>query len=180
MAKYHAGYSEDADLKEMLFSDLYYNQVTGELYWVKQTRKRVLGKPVGTPHSSGYLLFSTGINGKIYSLRVHRVCWLLAYGEWPVGFVDHKNRDRSDNRLENLRLASNQENAQNTALPVTNKSGFRGVSWSEYHKKWVARIGIGNQKHKFVGYFNCPTAAAFAYDKASLEYHKDYGVRNFL
>ena len=179
MSSYAKGYQNDNDLKDLLLSDLDYNRNTGEVYWNKQTIKRVLDKPAGTKHSSGYLILSTGVNGKVYSLRMHRVVWLLAYGEWPIGFVDHINNDRTDNRLSNLRLANSNQNSRNCVMHVTNKSGYRGVSWSEYHNKWVARIGLGDQGHKFLGYFKCKTAAAVAYDQASLKYHGDYGKRNF-
>jgi len=178
MAKYTPGYQKDNDLKELLLSEMRYNPDTGELWWVKGGPRRNTERPVGTVHSSGYLIFSTGVNSNIYSLRAHRVAWLLYYGDWPKGFLDHVNKDGLDNRITNLRAASYPENNRNKSLPSNNKSGYRGVSWSSYHKKWVARIGTG-EKHKFLGYFNCPTVAAMQYDKASIKYHGDFGVKNF-
>lgn len=179
MSKYASGYMEDEELSSLLRNDLSYDEDTGHLKWKTYKRRRNMDKPVGTEHSSGYLLFSTGVSGKVYSLRVHRVVWFLVHDEWPEHFVDHINRDRTDNRLANLRLASDTQNARNSTLPITNKSGYRGVSWSAYHKKWVARIGLGGNNHKFLGYFGCPTVAALAYDSASREHHKEFGGRNF-
>lgn len=46
-------------------------------------------------------------------LWAHRVAIALSEGEWPVGEVDHINRDKADNRRENLRVVSHQENAMN-------------------------------------------------------------------
>lgn len=179
MSSYAKGYQSDQDLSNLLLSDLDYHPDTGHVYWNKQTVKRVLNKPVGTNHSSGYLLMSTGVNGKVYSLRVHRVVWLLAYGEWPEGFVDHINNDRTDNRFSNLRLATTNQNSRNCVMHATNKSGYRGVSWAKHRSKWVARIGLGDRGHKFLGYYDCPIEAAKVYDAESLKHHGDYGKRNF-
>ena len=179
MSKYSNGYMEDEYLKKLLLNELSYDPSTGNIFWSVKKPRRNMDKPVGTKHSSGYLIFSTGVNSKVYSLRVHRVVWLLLHGDWPEHFVDHINRDRTDNRAENLRAASNTENARNSSIPSTNKSGYKGVSWSEYHNRWVARIGVGNKVHKFLGYYKCPTVAAIAYDNASKEYHGDFGGRNF-
>ena len=68
------------------------------------------GKPVGSKHHSGYLRFRR--NNKYY--LVHRIIWELHYGAIPEGmWIDHKNRIRDDNRIENLRLADRYQNAQN-------------------------------------------------------------------
>jgi hypothetical protein len=178
MSKYSSGYKNDEKLRRLLVTEMRYDPDTGDLWWIKSGPRRKLDKPVGTMHSSGYLIFSTGVGGKIYSLRAHRVAWLLYYGSWPEGFLDHINKKPSDNRVINLRSASYPENNRNKSMSSTNKSGYRGVSWSSYHNKWVARIGTG-ERHKFIGCFNCPTVAALAYDKASRKYHKSFGVRNF-
>jgi len=179
VSSYSSGYMVDKELRCLLLNEMSYDVCTGNLYWTKKSRKRNMEDPVGTKHSSGYLLFSTGVSGKVYSLRAHRFVWLKSYGVWPKHFVDHKNRDRSDNRLSNLREATDSENACNAVLASNNKSGYRGVSWSSCHRKWVARIGLGNKKHKFLGYYDCPKDAALSYDRASLEHHRHFGVRNF-
>ena len=58
---------------------------------------------------------------------VHRLAWFLVHGEQPDD-IDHINRDRSDNRLCNLRNVSRKVNAANNAS--------RGVCWT--NQKWVA------------------------------------------
>jgi hypothetical protein len=54
--------------------------------------------------------------------------------------LDHINRDVSDNRLENLREATQAENAYNSKLRVDNTSGVKGVTWDKAKRKWVARV----------------------------------------
>lgn len=56
------------------------------------------------PNSSGYVAVSTTINGVRRTYPVHRLAWLYVYGEMPSGMIDHINHQRSDNRIENLRV----------------------------------------------------------------------------
>jgi len=170
---------ESEELATYLKENLSYDPTTGFLNWKVPYKKRSLNTPVGTLHSSGYLLFSAGFSNMAYSLRVHRVCWFLYYGKWPSCFIDHIDGDRINNKLDNLREASFTENAQNSKKAINNNSGFRGVSWCKERGKWSARIRT-NGKYKYLGRFDCPTVAALAYDKASLKYHGDFGKRNFL
>ena len=82
------------------------------------------------------------------------MAWAYVYGEWPQGAIDHINRVKTDNRIENLRVASYSLNAHNTALRATNCSGVKGVSLRSLRngkrpsKKWVASIMVnGTRKH---------------------------------
>lgn len=60
-------------------------------------------------------------------------------------YVDHINRNPLDNRKCNLRVCTNQENIRNCKIPKNNKSGHKGVYWSEERKKWVAQITLNNK-----------------------------------
>lgn len=166
------------ELEDYLKSNMTYDSQAGHLFWSKPSGKRRLGVPVGTLHSSGYLVFSAGFNRRRFSLRAHRVCWLLHYGEWPESFVDHIDRNRTNNRIANLREVSYRQNCQNQTKQVNNTSGYRGVSWSKCKGKWVVRIRTEGC-YKFCGYFSDVVEAAKAYDEASLKYHKGFGGRNF-
>ena len=83
----------------------------GGLYWKKNRGTRgVKGRRVGTPRKDGYHGFK--FDGTYY--REHQIIWKLHHGDVPDGLcIDHINRDKSDNRIENLRLLSNAENCLN-------------------------------------------------------------------
>jgi hypothetical protein len=65
-------------------------------------------------------------------------------------YVDHINRNKLDNRRENLRIASKGENAINSKVPSNNTSGFKGVTWDKSKGKWQAQI-MYQQKYIHIG-----------------------------
>ena len=82
----------------------------GKLYWTdKIYHKSRAGTEAGYLNSDGYK--RVNYKGKQHS--AHRLVWLWSAGEWPQGDIDHINGDRADNRLENLRDVSRQENIKN-------------------------------------------------------------------
>lgn len=107
------------------------------------------------------------IFGKTY--RAHRVIWALTFGDWPNGQIDHINGNRSDNRIENLRVVSNAENQRNSKIRSTNTSGAAGVSWNKQRAKWQARITV-DCKRMHLGYFDSLDEAKTARIKAELRY----------
>ena len=58
----------------------------------------------------------------------HRLAWLYVHGAWPEKQLDHINRDKDDNRINNLREVDNKQNQENVGLWSHNTSGYRGVS----------------------------------------------------
>lgn len=91
---------------------LTYDKLTGDLIWRKRIpSKKMRGKKAGTLTKEGY--WQVQIDGIFY--LAHRIAWKLATGNDPVAEIDHKNRNRSDNRLDNLREATHSENACNSA-----------------------------------------------------------------
>lgn len=101
-----------------------YDEVTGEVTWLTDRRsKKMRGMVAGCLDGSGRRVIK--YKGKVY--KAHRIAWLLHYGEWPSGFIDHINRDPSDNRISNLRVTDHSGNAMNRGVSSNNTSGYKGV-----------------------------------------------------
>lgn len=95
---------------------------------------------------------------------VHRIVWVMCSGDIPEGMhIDHINRDPWDNRIENLRLATNAQNVANSQLRRVTSSGLKGVTLqSRSSDKWVARIVI-NGTMVNLGTYSCPKEAHAIY-----------------
>lgn len=123
------------------------------------------GKPAGWLQDDGYCRLL--IDRKPY--LNHRVVWLLASGQWPVGELDHLNGVRSDNRVENLREVTRKVNNQNRRTArKDNRAGLIGVSTRS--NGFRARIRVGGA-HLSLGTFSTPQAAHQAYLSAKRALH---------
>ena len=135
-----------------------------------QWNGRYAGKPaLATKGTHGYPYGS--IDDKPF--QAHRVIWALYYGEWPALEIDHINGVRDDNRIVNLRQATSAQNSQNIGAYSNSKTGIRGVSWSNAHKRWVARIMV-ERKHINLGYFTDIKDAERAYLAAAAKLHGEF------
>jgi hypothetical protein len=93
--------------------------------------------------------------------------------------VDHCNGNGLDNRREDLRPATRQQNSFNMKHRVRNvTSAFRGVYWSKDKQGWVAQIKV-NYKTTCLGTFSTDAAAVLAYDAAARERFGAYARLNF-
>lgn len=146
-----------------------YNPETGNLIW-KSARKKgsIAGARVGYVHHSGYRYCE--VNGKHYA--AHRLAWLYSYGILPDCQIDHKDSNRDNNSLSNLRLAINnhKDNSQNRAVNKTSKTGIKGVNGPNKYGKYMARITV-NKVTIFLGEFNTILDAGAAYKEAKFKYH---------
>lgn len=137
---------------------------------VRRGSRAMPGMFAGSPNSDGYLRVK--INNVAF--RVHRVIWLITYGEWPEGQIDHINGVRDDNRIENLRAVSVVGNQQNQHMRVDNTSGTTGVRLES--GAWTAKIRVrGKRLH--LGRFKSLEEAAAARKSAELLYgfHPNHG-----
>lgn len=129
---------------EYLRACVNYDPQTGHFSARLPSCKRNEGDRLGAEGSHGYL----GINIAGRSYLAHRLAWLYVHGCWPPEQIDHIDRDRKNNRLENLRPCTNQQNNWNKR-PAT---GHDGVSWCASRGRWRARITV-DAKGKSIGYF---------------------------
>ena len=96
------------------------------------------GKEAGTARDrDGY--YQIRVNDILY--KVHRIIWYWHYGDWPKGQIDHINRNKGDNRIENLRDITQTQNARNCDLRKCNTSGYRGVLKTRIGK-WQSQIKL--------------------------------------
>lgn len=102
--------------------------------------------------------------GKYSRLRMHR----LIMGVTDEQHVDHINGDGLDNRRENLRIATPQQNQGNSQKRAAAQSRYKGVSWSVQARKWRAYITL-NRKQTHLGLFADEIDAARAYDAKAIE-----------
>lgn len=146
-------------LQKDLQSILDYDPLTGVVKWKTVRSNMVKNSIAGSTNNRGYKQIS--LNSKTYFL--HRVIWVLMFGNIPKGFyIDHINGNKTDNRLENLRLATNSQNQQNRPAPKNSSSGYRGVTWHKQAQKWMARICY-NKQRKTIGLFDTAENAYKAY-----------------
>jgi hypothetical protein len=103
----------------------------------------------------------------------HLIVWALHHGEWPTTDLDHKNRDSLDDRIENLRLATSSQNGANRVKQSNNTSGFKGVSWDWYNRRWRAQISV-EKKRINLGNYDTPEEAHAAYCRAAKKYFGEF------
>lgn len=92
--------------------------------------------------------------------------------------VDHINRDRLDNRRCNLRVATKAQNCINRPSNVGSSSIYKGVSWSESRKKWVAATKVDKQPI-YIGRFVDEEYAAYMYDMYVKGLFGEFAYLNF-
>jgi hypothetical protein len=137
-------------LKEMGYT---YNPETGDI--TSHKGKIITGK------SKGYIMFSFGISGKIYTVYAHRFGYWIYHGVVPQ-VIDHINRIKTDNWISNLRNGTQQQNQWNRTA--------KGYHYRKDCKKYRAHIVLNN-KLKNLGYYQTEAEARQAYLDAKKIYH---------
>jgi len=108
--------------------------------------------------------------------RAHRLAWLYVYGKLPEKQLDHINGIRNDNRIINLREATNSQNSMNKPNRKDNTSGHKGVKFNKKTNKWEANIKV-NQKQTYLGLFVNKEDAIKAYQKAASLLHGEFAYK---
>jgi len=155
---------------EELREYLDYNPDTGILTWKKSSRGTKTGQEAGSLKTNGY----RQIQFKREKWFANRLVYYMHHGIDPLkNQVDHINRNRLDNRIENLRLVTPSQNLMNSGSYKNNTSGFKGVYWDKSKKEWRALI-IVNGKRKHLGNFINKEDAIQAREEAEIKYFGDF------
>lgn len=173
------------DIPAAILRDLLdYDPVNGKLTW-KTRAPELFSNPVrarswNAQHAGREAFARAGANGYLVgtvfkvTLYAHHVAWAVIHGDWPSMHLDHINRDPKDNRIENLRLASNAENIRNGSVHKDNATGFKGVIHNRDRAgSFVSYIYL-NGKHKRLGTFETAEAAHQAYLAAAKEHFGEF------
>lgn len=148
---------------ERLREVLSYEPDTGLFRWKIRNGPRIkVGDIAGSKDRKGYIRIQ--VDRKIYG--ANRLAWLYTYGELSDMQIDHINNIKDDNRVNNLRLATNRQNRQNSSGWSKSVSGRKGVYPSPGTNRWQAIIGLPSGIQR-LGVFETKEEAAEAYNIAA-------------
>ena len=172
-----------------------YNAETGDLIWKERPRehfntstgwrianKMYSGKVAGCASKKGYIFIGVlsleksdnGRRKKAFSLA-HRVAWEMNFGPIPKGLmIDHIDRNPSNNRLSNLRLATSAQNLRNKNVNKNNKLGIKGISFN--YGKFSTSLSKDRQL-VFKGSYDTLEEAKAAYDAAVKLHHGEFAPK---
>ena len=130
------------DLTQQLVNDyLSYNNLTGELTWIKRPSKKIFkGRRAGHELKSGY----RAITFLGTSYQEHHLIWFINYNEW-VQEIDHINQIKSDNRITNLRSVTHQENSMNMKQLDNTITGNQGIYYNRSKDRYTATIRMNGK-----------------------------------
>lgn len=138
----------------------------GTIFTFDEEFEEILSKYNWYEDDDGYL-----VNNDI---KAHQ----LIIGKAPKDMViDHKDRDKTNCRKENLRFVTHAVNSRNRGMQLNNTTGFKGVSEDKRCGKYNARIQVDG-KNKHIGTFSDKESAARAYDKRALKEFGSEAVTN--
>ena len=123
------------------------------------------GTSAGRKDSKGY--WRSHIDGKDY--KNHHLVWFLCTGVWPAKQLDHINRNKEDNRIENLREVDGATNCLNQTVRKTNVIGLQGVHLHKQSGKFRAALTVNGCRIE-LGLHASPELAHAAYVTAKAEY----------
>ena len=174
---------------DYLLSILHYDETTGVFTWRERTpdmfkdgngrytkernckcwNTKYAGKRAGHKNHLGRI--EIGIDNLKFLSNV--LAWFYVYGDWPTVDVDHIDMNKSNDSINNLRLATRSQNMSNRTKQINNTTGYKGVCFDKARNKYYARIKA-NDKELFLGRFETAEEAHNAYFKAAKELHGEF------
>ena len=132
----------DAEFAREMFD---YDPETGIVTRKISRFSSLVGTPIGRMDRTGYIRHGFRWWGQRYNVSIHRLGWLIHHGEWPKDQLDLINGIRHDNRLVNLREATQAQNNANTRMYKNNKSGYKNIKWEPERKRYGVFIRYDNK-----------------------------------
>ena len=151
-----------------------YDPATGIFRWKiivgNNVSRHYPGEVAGAPRNlNGYV--QIGVNRTRY--YAHRLAWFYIHGRWPVN-IDHRDRNKQNNSIGNLREASVSQNGGNRGAQKNSKLGLKGVRKRiRGTNRYEARI-TKDGAHILIGYFPTAEQAHAAYLKAANQYYGEF------
>lgn len=147
---------------------LRYDPVTGQfIRLITVSPNAVSGSIVGYPTKKGYL--KVYLDGRHYGL--HNLAWFYMYRVWPADQIDHKDLDKTNNKIDNLREADNSHNKANSRLYKNNSTGYKNIRLHRPNGRFQA---FGQGKKSLGYYATAEEAAQVAADYAKNIYGEFY------
>jgi len=130
---------------------------------------RYAGKRAGSARRDGYVCVAIGG----VRFLAHRLVFAMASGAWPSLHIDHIDGNPNNNKISNLREATQAENMRNCRPQSRSKTGYRGVHWHQASRKWRASICVAGARI-YLGVFSEIEHAKAAYSAAAQKYFGEF------
>lgn len=152
---------------------LKYDPETGNLIWqVTKSAKAPAGSIAGSVNAKGHV--NLQIDKKMYA--AHQLVFMYHFGYIPDE-IDHIDKIKTNNRIENLRECTSSQNKGNIGLLRSNTTGYRGVSFNKQSGKYHAQIKIHGVQ-TYLGRADTAEQAALIYNQAAKEHFGEFAYLN--
>lgn len=129
--------------------------------------RRSTGKPISNKMNNGHRYIRVNVDGLVCS--VHRCVFLYHHGYLP-STIDHIDNDRTNNKIENLRAATQQQNCLNRVKHKHSKSLYKNVYWNAATKKWAVVLTV-ERKRRYFGVYEDIEFADLVAQEARNKFH---------